>query len=103
MAATRALQAGGPIRMLDETQRFEIVGGTGLEWRAGFEAVDEMRNDAIEARLIAQRRNRSGWLRGVAPWRCNTRVGESGARLAAVRLPEDRGTRGIAARHHRCP
>src|SRR5436189_298757 len=47
----RPLQACGPVGVLDEAQRFQIVDGAGLERRTGFEAIDEMRDDAIEARL----------------------------------------------------
>ena len=80
--ATRALQTGGPVGVFDEAQRFEIVDGVGLERRAGLEAIDEMRDDAVEARLIAGV--------GIVALAARRRavqaqfgVRESGARLAA--------------------
>ena len=39
--------------MFHETQRFEIFDGIGFERRAGFQAIDEMRDDTVEARLVA--------------------------------------------------
>src|SRR5215471_7981934 len=43
----------GPVGVLDEPERLQVVGGPGLEGRPRLEAVDEVGNDAVEARLVA--------------------------------------------------
>src|SRR5215470_20211311 len=53
MADILRLQAGGTIGVVDQAECLEIVGRPGFERCAGLEAIDEVRDHAVEARLIA--------------------------------------------------
>ena len=48
-----AMDARRPVRVLDEAERLEVIRGIGLEGCAGDETIDEMRDHAIKAGLIA--------------------------------------------------
>ena len=45
--------ARGPVGVLDQAQRLEVVGGVGLERRAARERVDEVADRRVEALLVA--------------------------------------------------
>src|SRR5262245_49502485 len=49
----RVVEPGSPVRVLHQAQRLEVVGRTGLEGRAGSQALHEVVDDAVEARLVA--------------------------------------------------
>src|SRR5262245_4860026 len=95
----RALQPGGPIGVLDQAQRFEIVGRVGLEWRARLEATDEMRDDAIEARLVAALVIVAP-AAGLRPVETELRVCKRRARLAADDFHAIKRARRKPPRHH---
>ena len=51
--SVRTLQTCGPVGVFDEAQRFQIVDGAGLEGCAGFEAIDEMRDEPSSSPITA--------------------------------------------------
>jgi hypothetical protein len=48
------VETGRPVGVLDETERLDVVGRPRLERRATLETVHEMRDDPVEARLVAR-------------------------------------------------
>src|SRR6478752_580405 len=99
-ARTRTLEPCCPVGVFDETQRFQVVDRAGLERCAGFEAIDEMRDDTVEARLIA-RIGVVALAARVRSMQAELRVRERGARPGADHFQMIRRARRVATRRHR--
>src|SRR5579885_978793 len=89
-----------PIGVLDEAQRFEVVGGVGLEGRSRRETRDEMRYHPVEARLVTGIRIVALAARARAE-EAQLVVLEDGRGLAADDLQPVRRARRVTGRRHR--